>query len=206
MKVLLINGSPHPAGCTHTALRLTARQLTAAGIETEFFWPGAAPIGGCTGCGGCKPGGRCIYDDAVNRLLDKAAEADGFVFGSPVHYAGISGNLKGLLDRAFSAGSRAFTGKPAALVVSARRAGTTAALDELMKYPTINQMPVVSAGYWPMVHGNTPEEVLQDAEGCAIAAQLGDNLAWLLRCIQLGKENGLERPAPAPRPRTNFIR
>ena len=206
MKVLLVNGSPHEKGCTYTALTLAEKSLVQAGVETEIFWVGAQPVGGCSGCGGCRGTGRCIYDDAVNRLLEKAEAADGFVFGSPVHYAGISGSMKGLLDRAFFAGKSAFAYKPAALAVSARRAGTTAALDELMKYPAINQMPVVSAGYWPMVHGQTPADVLQDEEGCGIMAQLGRNLAWVLQCLALGKANGLPHPEPAALPRTNFIR
>ena len=205
MKVLLVNGSPHEKGCTYTALTLVEKSLVQTGLETEIFWVGAQPVGGCSGCGGCRGSGHCVYDDVVNRFLEKAEAADGFVFGSPVHYAGISGNMKGLLDRAFSANKAAFSYKPAALAVSARRAGTTAALDELMKYPTIDQMPVISAGYWPMVHGQTPADVLQDAEGCGIMAQLGRNLAWVLQCLALGKENGIPHPEPCPLPRTNFI-
>ena len=206
MKVLLINGSPREKGCTYTALTLVAKTLEENGVETEIFWAGAQPIGGCTGCGGCRKTEACVYGGPVNALLEKAKEADGFVFGSPVHYAGISGNAKGLLDRAFYAGKAYFAHKPAALVVSARRAGTTAALDEMMKYPTINQMPVVSSCYWSMVHGSVPEDVLQDAEGCAVMEQLGCNMAWLLRCIQLGAENGIPHPDTPARPMTNFIR
>lgn len=206
MKVLLINGSPNETGCTYTALTLIAKALAADGVETEIFWAGAKPIGGCIGCSQCKGKGRCVFDGVVNQLLDKAETADGFVFGSPVHFAGISGNMKCLLDRAFCAGKDAFRYKPAAVAVSARRAGTTASLDELLKYPTINQMPVVSSGYWTMVHGQKPSEVLQDAEGCAVMDQLGHNMAWLLRCIDAGKQNGVAYPTDAPRPRTNFIR
>ena len=124
---------------------------------------------------------------------------------SPVYYASANGALTSFLDRAFYAGA-CFAHKPAAAVVSARRAGTTASLDQLTKYFTISQMPVVSSTYWPMVHGKQPEDVLQDREGLQTMRNLGRNMAWLLRCIELGRAQGLEPPAAEREARTNFIR
>lgn len=208
MKVLLINGSPKQAGCTYTALQEISGTLNQNGIETEILQIGKNAIRGCTACGFCKNGKkRCVYDDdIVNTVIEKAGQADGFIFGSPVYYAAPNGSILSLLDRAFYAGSSAFCYKPGAAVVSARRGGTTASFDVLNKYFTISQMPVVSSQYWCMVHGNTPEEVRQDEEGLQIMRTLGRNMAWLLNCIQLGKENGIipQRDAEQ-RIATNFI-
>ena len=128
------------------------------------------------------------------------------LFGSPVYYANASGQISSFLDRAFYSGSAAFAYKPGAAVASCRRAGTTATLDQLNKYFTINCMPVVSSQYWNMVHGNTPEEVVQDKEGLQIMRTLGSNMAWLLHCIQAGKEQGIALPEREPKEKTNFIR
>ena len=152
-----------------------------------------------------------MFDDAVNEFRAKAAEADGFVFGAPVHYAHAGASLVGFMDRLFYSNGRAgqpdvFRHKPAAAVASARRAGTTAALDDIQKFFTISQMPVVSSRYWNNVHGNTPGEVEQDAEGLWTMRQLGRNMAWLLRSIEAGRAAGLEPPAQEPGARTNFIR
>ncbi len=207
MHVLLINGSSRPAGCTYTALRQVADTLEAEGITAEILHLGAAPIGDCTACGGCKGKGRCVFpDDGINALIEKAQTADGFVFGTPVYYAHPSGRLLSALDRAFYAGGAAFAHKPGFAVVSARRAGTTASLDAVMKHLTINQMPVVSSTYWPMVHGNTPEEVLQDAEGLQTMRNAARNMAWLLKCIQAGRAQGILLPQAESGNRTNFIR
>ena len=208
MKVLLVNGSPHAEGCTYTALREAARVLEAEGIQTELFQLGNQPIQDCTGCGGCRSGkARCVFDgDPVNALIQAAAQSDGFLFGCPVYYAHPSGRLLAALDRAFYAGSPAFAHKPGFAVVSARRAGTTASLDAIWKHFTINQMPLVSSTYWPMVHGNRPEEVLQDLEGLQVVRNGARNLAWLLRCIQAGRAQGLLPPTAENAARTNFIR
>ena len=152
MKVMLVNGSPHEHGCTDAALREVASALNADGIDTEIFWIGNTPIGGCIACGGCSKAGKCVFGGSVNDFAEKAKDADGFVFGSPVHYAAASGAITSFLDRAFYAGGRLMRMKPAACIASARRAGTTAALDQLNKYLMINEMPVVSSCYWPMVH------------------------------------------------------
>ena len=206
MKVLLLNGSPHPHGCTFTALSEVAGALEKKGIETEIFQIGNQPISGCIACGKCRDTGKCVISDGVNDFVEKAKSADGFVFGSPVYYASASGQISSFLDRAFYGKSAIFEGKPGAAVVSCRRAGSTASLDQLNKYFTISGMPVVSSRYWNMVHGNTPEEVVQDKEGMQIMRTLGNNMAWLLKCIELGKAQGVSFPEKEPAQKTNFIR
>lgn len=213
MKVLLVNGSPHEAGCTARALSEVAGELGRAGIETETLWIGARPVGGCTACGACAKLGRCAFGDkdGVNELLERAAGADGFVFGAPVHYGRAAASLLGLMDRAFYANGRAgrpnvFAHKPAAAVTSARRAGTTSALADIEKYFTISQMPIVSSRYWNMVHGRSAEEVERDEEGLWTMRQLGRNMAWLLRSIEAGRAAGVPAPAEEPGVMTNFVR
>lgn len=212
MKVLLVNGSPHKNGCTNRALEEVARTLAEQGVEAEIFWIGAKPIGGCVACGGCNKLGRCVFDDQVNEFRQLATHADGFVFGAPVHYAHAAGSLLGFMDRLFYANGRAgqpnvFAHKPAAAVLSARRAGTTASFDDINKFFTISQMPVVSSRYWNNVHGTTAEEVEQDKEGLATMRMLARNMAWMLRCIEAGRAAGIEPPAMDPDMEfTNFIR
>ncbi len=208
MKVLLLNGSPHQNGCTYTALSEAAKVLNENGIDTEMIWVGNKPVSGCIGCGACAKGlGRCVIDnDSVNEFVEKARTADGFIFGSPVHYAAASGLVTAFMDRAFYSGKSAFMGKPAANIVSCRRGGASAAFDQLNKYLTICSMPVVSSQYWNQVHGSTPEQVLQDEEGIQTVRVLAKNMAWLLKCIELGKENGICFPEPEKPVRTSFIR
>ncbi len=206
MKVLLINGSPNKNGCTYTALAEIEKELNKNNIETEIFQIGNKPIRGCTACGKCS-GNRCIFnDDVVNEALEKCENIDGFIVGSPVYYASANGAVVSLLDRMFYAGGSLLKYKPAAAIASARRAGTTTTLDILNKYFTISCMPIVSSQYWNMVHGNNPDEVKQDLEGFQIMRTLGKNMAWLLKCIESGKENGINIPEQEPRQRTNFIR
>lgn len=209
MKVLLFNGSCRANGCTFTALAKVAEALAGEGVETEILQIGNKPVRDCIGCGGCRRSGdgHCVFDDdQVNEWIDKAKSADGFVFGSPVYYAHPDGRILCIMDRLFYAGGAAFRHKPGAVVVSARRGGTTAALDALTKHLTINQMPVVSSSYWNMVHGNSPEEVLRDEEGLQTMRNLGANMAWLLKCIRAGKNEGVNPPDNEARVRTNFIR
>lgn len=205
MKVLLLNGSPHAHGCTARALAEVASALEEDGVRSEIFNLGTKPVADCIACGKCRETGRCVFDDDVNAFIEKAMEADGFVFGSPVYYAHPSGRILSFLDRAFYSGGRAFSYKPAAAVLSARRAGTTASFDVLNKYFTINSMPIVSSTYWNHVYGNKPEEVEQDAEGLATMRGIGHNMAWILKCIELGKDSGISHPANEI-VRTNFIR
>ncbi len=207
MQVLLINGSPHKEGCTYTALAEVAGALSADGIGYEILHIGHGPIAGCAACGHCKTAHRCVYDDLVNRVIDRLGQFDGFVFGAPVHYAGIAGGMKSFLDRLFyAAADELLDYKPVGVVVSCRRGGSSASYDQLIKYPGIHRMPIVSSHYWNMVHGNTPEEVLQDLEGMQTMRILGHNMAWLLRCIEAGKEAGIPLPVSEPKVRTNFIR
>ena len=207
MKVLLVNGSPNKKGCTYTALCEVERELNKSDIETEIFYIGKKPIRGCAACAKCLELGKCVFDDdAVNIALDKADKSDGFIFGSPVHYAGPSGFIVSFLDRCFFSGGDVFAYKPGAAIVSCRRGGATAAFEQLNKYFTINNMPVVSSQYWNMVHGNTPEEVLQDLEGLQTMRMLGMNMAWLLKSIAAGKKAGVKFPEIEERVWTNFIR
>ncbi len=205
MKVILVNGSSRENGCTATALGEIERTLQAEGVETERIFIGNAPIADCMNCKKCRELGRCVLNDTVNAFVEKAKTADGFVFGSPVYYAHPSGRLLSFMDRAFYSGGAAFRQKPAAAVFSARRAGTTASMDVVNKYFTICQMPVVSSTYWNAVHGNEPSEVMQDAEGLNTMQNIGHNMAWLLRCIELGRQNGINAPENQ-KVSTNFIR
>ena len=207
MKVLLVNGSPRAKGCTYTALTEVAKALEADGIETEIFQVGAKPVRDCIACMKCRELKKCVFDDDVaNALIERAKTADGFVFGSPVYYAHPSGILLSVLDRAFYAGGYAFAGKPGASVVSARRGGTAASFDVINKYFGITQMPVVSSSYWNMVYGKTPDEVRQDEEGLQTMRNIGHNMAYLLKCMQTGKEQGILPPQNNVSVRTNFIR
>lgn len=207
MRVLLFNGSPRANGCTFTALTEVATVLERNGVSTEIIQTGVKPIRDCIACRGCAAKRHCVFDDdPINEWIDKAASADGFVFGTPVYYAHPSGRILSVMDRMFYAGGGNFTQKPAAVIASARRAGTTASLDAISKHLTINQMPVVSSTYWNMVHGNTPDEVKRDEEGMQTMRNLGANLAWILKCIEAGKAAGIAPPQAEKSVRTNFIR
>ena len=206
MKVLLINGSPHEHGCTYTALSEVAAQLDKNGIESEILWLGTEPIRSCTGCRGCK-NNRCVFGgDVVEAAQEKLEACDGIIVGSPVHYAGPSGQITCFLGRLFYSGSALLQGKPAASVVSCRRGGASAAFESLNKYFQMSNMPLVTSQYWNSVHGNTPDEVRQDAEGLQTMRTLADNMAWLLRSIEAGRAAGVKYPEREPKQRTNFIR
>ena len=205
MKVILINGSPNARGCTYTALSEVAQTLEDEGIETEIIHVGHKDIRGCIGCRKCKTLGKCIFNDIVNEVAHKFKECDGIVIGSPVYFASANGTLISFVDRLFYSMTEDKTMKVGAAVVSARRAGNTATFDEINKYFTISQMPVVSSQYWNMVHGNNAEEVKQDLEGLQTMRTLGRNMAFLIKSIHLGKEKyGL--PEKEESVHTNFIR
>ena len=206
MNVLLLNGSPHERGCTYTALSEVARTLEADGVSAEILWLGRDAVTGCSGCGACAMLGKCVVDDVVNRAAERARRCDGLIVGSPVHYAAASGQVTGVMDRLFRSAGDALRLKPAAAVVSARRAGAAAALDQLNKYFLFNQMPVVSSRYWNIVYGAKAEDVLQDGEGLATMRTLAHNMAWLLKSLQAGREAGVEPPVQEPPVKTNFIR
>ena len=206
MKVLMINGSPNQYGCTYTALKGVSDKLNSHGIETEFVYLGTQAVHGCIACGGCYQSGRCVFDDKVNEILEKAAEYDGMVVGSPVYYSGPNGTLCAFLDRLFYCSRGRFANKFAAAVVSCRRMGNTSSLDRLNKYFQISKMHIVSSQYWNGVHGNTPEEVMQDKEGLQIMRTLGENMAWLIKIADAGKKAGVPMPQYEKGVGTNFIR
>ena len=206
MKALLINGSPHKEGCTFTALSEIADTLKKNGIESEIFHVGTKPIANCIACGKCRETGKCVFDtDGVNEIGARLNEFDAIVLGSPVYYAGPSGQLCSFCDRLFFSNSKKMAGKLAAAVVSCRRGGATASFDRLNKYFTITNMQIVGSQYWNMVHGFTPEDVRKDAEGLQTMRTLAQNMAWLLKCIELGKKHGINKPEYEPIKFTNFI-
>ena len=206
MKVLLINGSPHKEGCTFTALSEIAKTLKKNGIESEIFHIGVKPIASCIACGKCRETGKCVFDtDGVNEIGARLDEFDAIVLGSPVYYAGPSGQLCSFCDRLFFSNSKKMAGKLAAAVVSCRRGGATASFDRLNKYFTITNMQIVGSQYWNMVHGFTPEDVRKDIEGLQTMRTLAQNMAWLLKCIELGKKHGINKPEYEPIKFTNFI-
>lgn len=207
MKVLLVNGSPHKEGSTFVALREVETALNGEGIETSIVWLGTEPLAGCIACGYCGRNEKCFREDIVNDFAGMAKNADGFVFGTPVHYAGASGAITSFLDRLFySAPSGTFRHKPAAVISAARRGGTTAAFEQLVKYPAIAQMPIISSNYWNMVHGLSAPDVAEDKEGLQTMRVLGKNMAYFLRCIDAGKKAGITAPEQEKKEITNFIR
>lgn len=210
MKVLLVNGSPHKDGCTYTALAEVANSLNCEGISTDIFWIGNKPLSGCIACRTCATKHACVFDDKVNEFLDLAAEYDGFIFGTPVHWAGATGAMTSFLDRVFYAdflgGRNNFYLKPAAAIMSARRAGTTATWDQMNKYFGLMQMPIINSRYWNMVHGARPEDVVQDEEGMQVMRILGKNMAWFLKCKEAGEKAGIPMPEQETITFTNFIR
>jgi len=206
MKVLMVNGSTRENGNTAAALHEMEAVFHALGVETEIFQMDNEPLRDCIGCHGCRGKGRCVFDDdALNRFLERAETADGFIFASPVYFAHPSGRILSLLDRAFYAGRKYFTHKPGAALTVARRAGTTASCDVLNKYFTIAEMPLVSSSYWNVVFGQKPGESAEDTEGMQTVRNLARNMAWLLRCIELGKENGIAPDANEHDSFMNFI-
>lgn len=183
MKVILLNGSPHAAGCTYTALQETVHGLHDNGIDTEIVHIGQSSIPGCRGCFACRKLGRCVQDDVVNELAQKMIEADGMIIGSPVYFASPNATLLAFLDRLYAAYGDSLMYKPCGCIVSARRGGTTSALEVLQKYPLVCEQPLVASSYWCMVHGNTPEEVRADREGMETAYNLGRNMAWMVKAL-----------------------
>ena len=212
MKVMLVNGSPHKKGCTNRALEEVASTLKGEGIDSQVFWIGK-DVPGCRGCYRCYLTGRCAIKDSVNEFRPLAREADGFVFGAPVHFGHAGASMLGFMDRLFFSDGHTSCGeppalvhKPAAAVTSSRRAGTTSALEDMEKFFTISQMPVVGSSYWNMVHGMTAKDAEQDEEGMATMRQLGHDMAWTLRSIEVGRAAGVQPPEQEDRVRTSFIR
>lgn len=205
MKVLLVNGSPSKNGCTNRALEEIKVQLQKEGVEAEIFWIGTKNQG-CVACGRCGELGHCVFNDNVVEFAELAKGADGFVFGSPVYFSGAAGGLQCFMDRLFYSAGDILENKPAAAIVSCRRGGATESFARLNMYFAINNMPVVSSQYWNQVHGNTPQEVEQDKEGLQAMRTLAVNMAWLLKCIEAGKKDGVTTPQREDWLPTNFIR
>lgn len=209
MKVLLVNGSSHAHGTTMRALEEMIQIFDAEGVETEVIQLGAQAYKDCLQCGACRKTGKCAFgdDDGVNAFIDKAREADGFVFASPTYYAHPSGRIFSFLDRVFfAAGKDVFRYKVGAAVAVARRGGNSANFDALNKYFTISEIPVASSTYWNMAHGHNAEEAAQDAEGMQTMRNLARNMVWMMRCFAAGKAAGVPYPASEYNAVTNFIR
>jgi len=206
MKVLLINGSPNEKGCTYTALKEIEKTLNQHNIQSEIVYLGKEPIADCIGCFACLKNKKCIYNDKVNVVNQMLDDIQGIILGSPVYFANASGRIRSFSNRLFFSCGSKLRYKLGAAIVSCRRGGASAAFDQLNKYFTINNMPIVSSNYWNQVHGNTPEEVIQDEEGMQTLRILGKSMAWLLNSIEAGKNLGIKEPEFEEKTRTNFIR
>lgn len=205
MKVLMINGSPRVGGNTAVALKEMEKAFVKNGIEVETVQIGNKAIRGCIACGTCAKKGQCVFDDAVNEVAPKFAEADGLVVASPVYYASANGTLVSFLDRLFYSCHCDKRMKVGAAVAVARRGGLSATFDELNKYFTINSMPVAASNYWNSVHGGAKGDAEQDAEGLQTVRVLAENMSFLMKSIALGKEQ-IGLPEAEPKQYTNFIR
>ena len=207
MKVLLINGSPHPEGNTAFALKQMTEVFGEYGVECEILQVGSQAIRGCTGCGACYKTRKCVFEDLVNETASRLDEFDGIVVGSPVYYGGPNGRLTSFLDRlCFSVPGEKLNGKLAASIVSCRRGGASAAFERLNQYFLMTNMHVVASQYWNQIHGNTRQEALQDAEGLQTMRILVENMRYVLQCLCAGKEKGVAPLSCEPRTATNFIR
>ena len=212
MKVLMLNGSGNANGSTRAGLDIMAEVFAANGVDSEIVCVGAKPVRDCIGCNQCAEQGKCVFqDDGVNEFVEKAAAADGFVFGTPVYYAHPSGRILSFLDRAFfsnmwGTGAATFRHKPAAAIVVARRAGTSASYDVLNKYFGISQMINVGSTYWNEFHAMTKEDVPKDAEGTQTLRNLARNMAWLMKCLKAGRDAGILPPEAEANALTNFVR
>lgn len=204
-KVLLINGSPNEHGCTYTALKEIADTLEKSNVETELLYLGKKPVAGCIACMKCKVTGKCAFGDQVNEVLEKLDTYDGIIVGSPVYYAGPTGQVCAFLDRLFFSSNGRMTGKLAASVVSCRRGGASAAFDRLNKYFGISNMHIIGSQYWNQVHGFTPDDVRKDEEGLQTMRTLAQNMAWMLEHLELGTQHGMKLPDYENPISTNFI-
>ena len=205
MKVLLLNGSPKANGNTALALKEMADIFAKEGIEAEIIHVGNREIRGCIACGNCGKKGKCVFDDLVNDVAPKFAEADGLVVGSPVYYAGANATVMAFMQRLFYSTNFDKTMKVGASVAIARRGGCSATYDEMNKFFGISGMPIASSQYWNSVHGGAPGEAEADKEGMQTMRTLARNMAFLMKAIALGKaQYGL--PEKEKHAWTNFIR
>lgn len=205
IKVLIINASPHSDGCTARALKEVEKALNEEGITTNTLHIGSKPIRGCIACNYCKDNHKCVFEDEVNVASRMFEESSGILIGTPVYYASSNGTLISFLDRLFNSSYINKSMKVGAAITSSRRGGSTSAIDEIYKYFGISNMPIVTSNYWNEVHGSVKEDVEQDIEGLQTAYNLGKNMAFLIKSINLGKEKyGLLKYDK--KEYTNFIR
>jgi multimeric flavodoxin WrbA len=203
MKVTAINGSPRKDSNTGAAIEIIFGELQKESVETELITIGNKPVHGCVACGKCAALGKCVIDDGAAEIIEKMRKADGIIIGSPVYYAGINGTLKAFLDRAFYSSGTAFRFKPCAGVVVARRAGVTAAVEQLNKYFQIAEMLITPTIYWSGIHGGAVGEATQDIEGVQMFTQIGRNMAYLLK---LQAESTIPLPEREPKVKFNYVR
>lgn len=207
MKVLIVNGSPHVNGTTMASINEMISVFDEADIETEVFQLGNKPLADCMGCGYCRKNEGCVIkDDLVHEFVQKAQDADGFVFATPVYYAHPTGRIMSFLDRAFYSGSKNFQFKVGASIAVSRRGGEVASYDVLNKYFGISQMPIASSTYWNVSHGAVAADAPNDEEGMQTMRNLARNMVWMMRCIEAGKNAGVELPASERTYKTNFVR
>ena len=205
-KVLFINGSPNENGCVSTAMDEVIRVLNENGIETEKFWLGKKAMPDCMACMKCQEVGKCVFPDQVNEIGARIDEFSGIVVGSPVYYGGPNGRLTSFLDRLFfSVPDEKFEGKLGASIVSCRRGGASAAFERLNQYFLMTNMTVVSSQYWNQVHGFSADDVRKDEEGLQTMRTLARNMVWLLKAIDCGAQNGINKPVHEAKTYTNFI-
>lgn len=183
MKVLIINGSPHEDGCTANALKKVEKELNNDGIETTWLHIGSDDIRGCIACNYCKENHQCVFNDSVNKASELFKDCEGIIIGSPVYYSGINGTVKSFLDRLFNSSYISKNMKVGAAIVTSRRAGSTSALSEIYKYYELSGMPIATSTYFNEIH-----DVKKDLEGIQTMHNLGKNMAFLIKSINLGKE------------------
>ncbi len=188
MKVLLINGSPDPKGCIATAMGLVTEVLQAEGIETELIHIGNKDIRGCIACRRCKQTGKCVFNDLVNEVSPKLAEADGIVVGSPVYFGTPNGTVLSFMQRLFYSCGCDLHMKVGASIVSCRRGGNSATFETLNQFYGISGMPTVPSTYWNDVHGYKGEDVLADPEAVETVRNMATNMAFMIKSIQAGKD------------------
>lgn len=211
MKVVGYNGSPHENGNTALAMKTVFAELEAAGIETEMIHVGKETVSGCTACNGCvkMKNSTCILKgDPVNEWIQKMVEADGILFGSPVHYAGVAGTMKSFMDRAFyvaGVNGGLLRHKVGASVAAVRRSGGIPTVDAMNKFIEYSEMIMPTSNYWNVGHGLAGGEMEQDTEGLQIMAVLGKNMAWIMKLIEHGKD-AVPAPEPVQKAWTHFIR
>lgn len=211
MKVVAINGSPKSDGNTYHALKLVGSKLAENGIDFEIIHVGNKVVRGCMACGTCRKmqNEQCAYTkDPVNEWIQQMKDADGIIISSPVYYSGVAGTMKSFLDRVFyvsGSNGNFFRHKVGAALVAVRRSGGSSTLDALNHYLMYSEMMLATSSYWNIIHGATPGEALQDAEGVQIMETLGNNMAWQLKMREMTKE-ALPAPGKVQKVMTNFIR